>query len=103
MSAFKYRTCCVQLSLSDVPALHAMIDRSRAVSYRTFRRRCPDLPEIADQLGYARHPSRGLTLSRDWYVGYYRSRFRGQPCYYMTHSAIEYIWLPTGKPRGVKP
>ena len=36
---------------------------------------------------------RGLHLSRDWGVSFYRSRYRGNRCYYMQHSAIEYIFI----------
>ena len=34
----------------------------------------------------------GLHLKDDWHVNYYRSTFRGQPCYYAKHSAIEHIF-----------
>jgi len=59
------------------------------VSYRTMRRRCVGLADKAKELGY----DRWLPLKRDWHVAYFRSYYRGRPCYYMVWSAIEYIWV----------
>lgn len=83
---FHYITCCVNANGDDI---NAMVDLAREVSYRTIRRRCADLGEWARSMGYCRG---GLTLKNDWAVSYYKSTYRKQPCYYILHSAIEYIF-----------
>lgn len=32
-------------------------------------------------------------MPHDWHVSYHRSMFRGKPCIYVRHSAIEYIFV----------
>lgn len=84
---YRYKTCCVNCSQKDVPFLNDMIDNGREVSLRTFRRHC-DSQEWEREMGY----SREFPISSDWHVAYFRSRYRGKPCYYAVHSAIEYIF-----------
>jgi hypothetical protein len=86
---YHYNTNCVNSNGRDI---QRMTDNSVAVTYDTFLKHCEGVQEVAAQLGYAGHPRAGLTLKQDWHVGYYRSTFRGKPCYYMVWSAIEYIW-----------
>lgn len=92
MKRFTFHTTCVG---STAELIHAMQDRAREVSWRTFRRHCAGLDEIARTLGYSHPKARdgGLHLCKDWAVSFYRSRYDGQPCYYMDHSRIEHIWL----------
>lgn len=82
---FRYLTKCVSANGEDI---NAMRDVAVEVSYRTMRRRCGDLQEVARSLHYRRD----FPLSGDPYVAYYRSVFRGELCYYLVHSSIEYIW-----------
>lgn len=88
---FSYLTNCVALSQADVPDLDAMQELRLDVSYLTFTRHCNWQP-WALTLGYKVGLGAGLHLSKDWHVNYYRSSFRGQPCYYAKHSAIEHIF-----------
>ena len=44
-------------------------------------------------LGYETDPGQGLTMKRDYHVGYYVSEFRGETCYYVKWSAIEHIFV----------
>jgi hypothetical protein len=93
MAKYRYLTCCV---LSTGPAINAMTERAREVSYRTFMRHV-DRDELAtvspfDYYDWRRRP-RDLTLKRDWHVSYHRSVYEGRPCYYARHSAIEYIFV----------
>jgi hypothetical protein len=85
MPKFQYLTCCVN---STAEAINAMTDTAREITFGTFARHC-DWRELASQMGYQRG---GLVLSRDWAVSYYRSTYKGRPCYYMVHSCIEYIF-----------
>ena len=88
---FSYLTNCVELGQADVPDLNTMIAIGRDVSYLTFAERC-DWQPWARTLDYQVGSGDGLHLKDDWYVNYYRSTFRGQPCYYAKHSAIEHIF-----------
>ena len=86
-----YTRCCDGIATSD--ELHDMYDREREISYRTFARHV-DAAEVAALLGYAhgRH-AEGLRLSDDRCVRFYRSTFKGEPCYYMDWSSIDHIYL----------
>lgn len=97
MTKFIYHRCCVDFSMAEVGDLQAMIDAARPITLRTFRRHC-DTAAWERQMGYERggqQRHKRLSLTHDWHVRYYRSRFRGRPCYYAVHSAIEYIFLPS--------
>lgn len=91
MSKMGYLTCCVHLSQDEVPDLNAMVEAGRDVSFATFARHC-DWQQFAIEHLYATGSERGLHLKDDWHVGYYRSTWRGAPCYYVKHSAIEHIF-----------
>lgn len=85
MKRFTYETCCVD---SDGPSIDAMREAAREITLATFRWRC-DWRPWAERMGYDR---RGLPLSRDWHVAFFKSRYRGRPCFYVVHSAIEHIF-----------
>lgn len=89
MKLFTYTTCCVN---SAAEAIHAMVDSARDVSLATIRRHCAGLDEWARQMSYAVGSERGLHLKDDWAVSFHKSHYKGKPCYYIRHSAIEYIW-----------
>lgn len=107
MSKLSLAFRCVDLSMDDVPDLNDTTDRAREISFRTFARHT-DWQDVAKSLGYTigNHTyvtSRGdhgrlLTLGRDYHVSFYRSHWRGKPCYYMEHSAIEYVFLQEVRP-----
>lgn len=84
-----YRTCCVN---STAEAINAMVDDAKEITYKTFRKYCHDLDAWAEGMSYFLHYRQGLTLKRDWHVAYYKSTYKGEPCYYLVHSAIEHIW-----------
>lgn len=86
---FEYQTCCVA---AEGPDITDMVDAAHDVSYQEFVRNCEGVAEWARDMGYEATSRQGLTLKKDWYVSYHRSVFRGLPCYYLVHSAIEYIW-----------
>ena len=97
--SYKYRTNCVN---STAEAITDMIYHRlhREITYRTMLKHCPDLLDFAERLGYERKSSQGLTLKNDWHVNYYKSVYKGRPCYYMDHSRIEYIWIKAKKEGG---
>lgn len=95
MRAYDYETCCTNIQPKDVPALNDMIRDQKAVTYRTMLKRCQGFLNWAEQHGYTVH-GQDLHLKNDWHVGYYKSSFKGRPCYFVRWSAIEYIWVRRG-------
>ena len=91
MARAEYHTCCVDLSQDDVPALNAMQEARQDISFRTFRRHV-DYLQTARGLGYGPQPG-DLKLQGDYHVRFYRSKFKGAPCFFMIHSAIEFIFI----------
>ena len=75
-----------------------MLREAEEVTYRTMRLRAPDLVRWSVKMGYAPDARRGLTLMRDPQVRYYRSTFRGFPCYFLTLDRVHYIWTQPGGP-----
>ncbi len=85
----QYYTNCIG---STAEAINNMIDRAREITYKTFLKHV-DWREVSEMFGYDLSPKQGLTLKNDWHIGYYKSVYKGRPCYYLTHSAIEYIFI----------
>lgn len=83
----QFLTDCV--SCGDGPAINRMKDLATPISYDTFRKRV-SISEVSKMLGYSRD---SLTLKNDWHVAYFRSFYKGQPCYFLVWSAIEYIYV----------
>lgn len=97
---FRYFGNCIDWAADDVTArdgLVSMIDGSRPVTRRTFLSLVckEDLRALEDSLGYASHPTRGLTMAADPCVDYFTSRLHGAPCAYFRHSAVEYVFVPS--------
>jgi hypothetical protein len=85
---------CVEANGEEIAA---MIDRSREISFATFKRRCNWVP-VAKSMGYqvgprTRQNRTWLRLDEDYHVRFYKSVYQGKPCYYMDHSAIEYVFM----------
>jgi hypothetical protein len=91
MRHYTYNTSCVDSVF--VSALHAMIDEAREVTLETIRRHCVGIEMWEKSMGYDIQNERGgRRLKNDPHVSYHKSVFRGRPCFYIRHSAIEYIW-----------
>ncbi len=86
---YKYTTCCVDIPRKDVPALNQMIEEAQAITYNTMVRNCFGLSDWAANKGY----DQTLRLKNDWAVSFYKSKFKGQPCFFLRWSAIEFIWV----------
>ena len=91
---YEYVGCCVDLKGCDITE---MCDGATEVSYRTVRKRLGKaLMKFAASMGYKTSPGgsrRGLFLSNDYHVRYYKSRYKGKPCYYIDHSCIDYVFI----------
>ena len=94
---YQYHQCCVEWDSEDVfrtGGLSDLIADRIQISRRTFRLHADadELRDLEDNLGYADHPSRGLTMAADWHVEYFRSRWHGRRVYGFRHSDIEYVF-----------
>lgn len=77
---------------ASVAELEDLDEHDREVTFSTFTRHV-DLRTISQLLGYQFGRGPGLNLRRDWHVRYYRSSFRGQPCWHLDWSAIDHIFV----------
>lgn len=89
---FQYRTNCI---VENGRLIQEMEEKSRQVARRTFLRYVDkdSLAELAKDLGYAEHSRKGLTLKDDWHVRYYVGTFDREPCAWLDHSSVFYIFL----------
>lgn len=86
---YLFITSCIGSIGEDI---NAMRENAQEITYRTMRKHC-DLSAFAEEMGYDRRKDQGLTLKDDFHVAYYKSTYMGCPCYFLVHSAIEYIWV----------
>ncbi len=91
---FKYETNCVDCG--DGGAIQEMADEEIRIKYDTMRKRCDGLMGWAKSHGYVVSGD-GLKLKDDCLVGFYRSNFKGRPCYFIRRSGIEFIWTEKGQ------
>ena len=82
--SYVYETCCVNANGDDISE---MVDLSREITWKTLIKHV-SVGEIETVL-----PNENPKLSKDWSVRFYKSKYKGQPCYYIDHSAIEYIFI----------
>ena len=89
---YVYETNCVN---STERAIREMIDSNIDITRKTFLQHVDrdSLVDVEMSLGYCQHPKQGMTMAGDWHISYHRSKYRGKPCYYFRHSAIEYIFV----------
>ena len=93
--AYRFWKGCPDLTDDELDDQAAMIEGAEEVSYQTFRRLvgAEELDRWARAHGYdVGHQRGGLRLNKDWAVGFYRSTWRGEPCAYLSWSAMEMIW-----------
>ncbi|MCK5614131.1 hypothetical protein KAR91_70355 [Candidatus Pacearchaeota archaeon] len=78
-------TTCVN---STAEAIDNMTDQAKEISFSTFKKHVDTL-KIEEDFSYA---GSVLRLKNDYHVKYFKSKYKGRPCYYMVHSAIEYVY-----------
>ena len=71
-----------------------MIDTAREITYETLLRHVStdELASVFPDYEWGRGKRDGLKLKDDYAVSFYSSTYRGKPCVYVCHSAIEYIF-----------
>lgn len=78
---------------STAPHLADMMDQARPITFRTFVK-AVGLESIRQIFGdYQWGHGKDIRMKNDPYVTYFRSKFKGDPCYYVRHSGIEYIFV----------
>ncbi len=89
--SMNFETDCISATGDDITA---MLETERQVTRRTFLQHVDraELTELADGMSYARHHTQGLTMAGDWHVSYHKGVYREKPCYFLTWSAIEYVF-----------
>jgi hypothetical protein len=93
MEKLKYQYCCV--SPSSLEELQFIIDNNSEVTYNTFIKKVDkdELNQLKSNFGYVNNSKYGLTLKKDWYVSYHKSKLPdNRVCYYLRHSGIEYVF-----------
>jgi hypothetical protein len=92
MKTYIFFGTCIDL---NGDAINAMKAGARQIGYRTMLKHCEGLLRWATSVRYDKRKNKGLTLRDDTHVGYFKSHYKGAPCYYVAWSAIEHVWLPT--------
>ena len=95
MSYVLVARCVDEQSTAHVRRLEAMCAQGRRISAETFFRHVSQ--ELVSQLlGYA-YREKGLSIRKDRCVQYYKSAWRGVPCYYLDWSRIEHVFVEKTK------
>lgn len=76
---FTFETTCVSANGEDIID---MVDGGREITVRTFLKRTD-----MDPMQF------GVDIRKDWHVRFYKSKYKGKPCYYMDHSCIEHVYV----------
>jgi len=91
MSYVLVARCTDEQSRKHVERLGNMCDRGRQITADTFFRHV-GRKMVSELLGYD-YRRKGLTVGNDPYIGYYKSVWRGVPCYYLDWSRIEHVFV----------
>lgn len=94
--AYRFHIRCVEADGGDITAM-TEDPSSREVEYGEL---AMNVPEEELRTAFPTYdwddPAEELTLESDWAVSYWQSVYRGEPCYYVVHSAIEHVFLEAG-------
>ena len=82
---YRFEVSCVQ---ATEEALKAMTETAHESSYEEMAAAC-DLATFEKVMGYTPDT---IQLRTDPYVAYFTSHYEGRPCFFLTHSSIEYIY-----------
>lgn len=79
MKPFVFETDCVHANGDDITD---MVDMAREIKVSTFLKHVD-----IDPMEF------GVDLRKDWHVHFYKSKYKGKPCYFLDHSCIEYVYV----------
>lgn len=85
--------CTDEQTRLHIERLEAMYDCDREISAATFFRHV-SMRDVAELLGYAYGRSqKGVRLMKDPTLRFYRSQWRGTPCFHLDWSAIDHVFV----------
>jgi hypothetical protein len=87
---YRFHTSCVNAEGEDIDALQEAAEDS---DLETLWAECEGFDKWTVEMGY----DDDFPIAGDWHVTYHRSTYRGESCYYVQHSGIEYIWTASGE------
>lgn len=99
MSQVTFLGTCVSLPLYH---LRKMTEKAREITWNTFRTHVP-VSEVQEQFPmysyrgelynpYTEELTIGFHIKDDFAVGFWKSKWKKRPCYYITWSGWEYVW-----------
>ena len=91
MQEYTLHTTCVTAQPDD---LDAMLESGRQIKRASFMARVSarELQRFFPQYRWYGIPDSSLNMMHDYHVTYWSGMWRGKRCYYLIHSAIEYIF-----------
>jgi hypothetical protein len=94
MPRLEFFSDCIHWPEDQVDDLNVMRRAGEEISRATFLKHVDsqEMKELEQQLGYERDSRKGLTMAKDFHVGYYKSKLRGCPAVYFVWSAIEHVF-----------
>ena len=97
--AYSFETTCVN---STAELIRDMVEQAMEVTWKTFRSHVhwtdvqwafPFYSFRGEEYSPANHQQTcGFHIKDDYGVSFYKSFYNGKPCYYIVHSAVEYVW-----------
>jgi len=95
-----YETSCIN---STAKAINDMVDQARKITWQTFRQHVhwTQVRDCFPAYSYQKEDYNPITqeltvgfhIKDDYGVSFHKSEYMHQPCCYIVHSAIEYIWI----------
>jgi len=82
---------CVDAEGEDVQHIEDMCEESTEIDWDTFKNYI-DIAELEGLFPDYTWTKNGLQLWNDQGVTFYKSKYDGKECVYLTHSAIEYVF-----------
>jgi hypothetical protein len=82
---YQYFGNCINLNGSKISD---MVNDSKQISYNTFTKNIDGGRTVLNEMfGTVPH------ISKDWSVSFYSSKYNGKKCYFLKHSAVEYVFM----------
>ena len=98
--AMRFFIKCVDAKGKDVQYIDDMCEESVEITSKVFKKNLADLAELEDLFPCYSWTNKGLQLWNDPCVTFYKSKYNGQDCVYLTQSGIEYVFLKVGVDTG---
>jgi hypothetical protein len=89
---YRYVTNCTSALAEDI---NDMTDQAREITYGTLVKHvgAEQLAEVFPNYNWKHDKSQGLRMEKDWAVSFWKSTYRGEPCYYVDWSRFEFIFV----------